>query len=312
MEQYWIYKIINIVDNKVYIGSSLNVKQRKLNHFRNLKSETHHSLHLQRAYNKHGRGNFLFDIIEVGDYNFSYLELLLKEDKWVLYYDSLDPNKGYNKVLPSSQTFLEYSIDRSKNGYAKYILKNAPHCLTKISKEEWIEKRKQDPTFSIKNEKAKRPPFIKRKTVVVLNIKTNELKEYPSVISCSEALKTLEVRISNCINQNILYCQYHKVYKGLLITTKDNFQPNPEIRLKPRKQRPKKETPVKPIIILPIIKIQNIDTLEVKEFNYYTEIASFLDTKPCRIMELKKGFKNKGNGVIQKITHFKKWRVFDN
>lgn len=311
MKKYWIYKITNLVNNKVYIGSSNNINDRKGSHFKNLAKGTHTNSHLQRSYNIHGKENFKWDIIEKGIYDFSYLELLQKEEFFIVKYDSINEDKGYNKILPTGQSFMENSFKYSRIGYENYVLKNAPFGLNKISKEEWIKRRMEDPTFSLRNEEAKREkiPIIKGKIVVVLNLKTQELKEYPSVITCAKDLNTLEVRISTCINKNIAYCQYHKIYKGLLITTKENFQPNPEIRLKPRKQRPKKE---KEPIILPIIKIQNIDTLEIKEFNYSTEIASFLNTKPCRIMELKKGFKNKGKSIIVPINHFKRWKILNN
>lgn len=59
-----IYKITNIRNNKFYIGSSFNIDKRIKDHFHLLKNNKHHSKHLQRAYNKHGKDNFKFEIIE--------------------------------------------------------------------------------------------------------------------------------------------------------------------------------------------------------------------------------------------------------
>ncbi len=59
-----IYKIINIVNNKCYYGSSKNLDKRKKKHFKELSSNKHKNNHLQKSYNKHGEENFLFECIE--------------------------------------------------------------------------------------------------------------------------------------------------------------------------------------------------------------------------------------------------------
>lgn len=60
-----IYKIRNTVNNKCYIGSSVNIKARKQEHFRDLVLNKHHCIALQRAYNLYGKDKFSFEIIEV-------------------------------------------------------------------------------------------------------------------------------------------------------------------------------------------------------------------------------------------------------
>lgn len=58
-----IYKIINNVDGKLYIGSAQNLNERKKEHFSLLKNNKHYNIYLQRAVNKYGITNFKFDII---------------------------------------------------------------------------------------------------------------------------------------------------------------------------------------------------------------------------------------------------------
>jgi group I intron endonuclease len=58
-----IYKIINTINNKVYIGSSRNLKKREKTHFYKLDHNTHTNRHLQSAYLKYGKAAFLFEII---------------------------------------------------------------------------------------------------------------------------------------------------------------------------------------------------------------------------------------------------------
>ena len=60
-----IYKITNILDKKCYIGSSVNVKKRFSEHRRDLNKNSHHSYHLQRAWNKYGESQFQFQILEI-------------------------------------------------------------------------------------------------------------------------------------------------------------------------------------------------------------------------------------------------------
>ncbi len=59
-----IYKIYNLVNGKYYYGSTENFKERKTNHFSSLGRNVHENSRLQNSYNKHGKKNFLFEIIE--------------------------------------------------------------------------------------------------------------------------------------------------------------------------------------------------------------------------------------------------------
>lgn len=55
-----VYEIKNIITGNVYIGSSINAKQRFSEHKRALKRGSHTNKHLQRAWDKHGEKHFLF------------------------------------------------------------------------------------------------------------------------------------------------------------------------------------------------------------------------------------------------------------
>ena len=55
-----IYKIQNTINLKLYIGSSSNIKSRFYNHKLELNKNKHHCSHLQNAYNKYGKENFIF------------------------------------------------------------------------------------------------------------------------------------------------------------------------------------------------------------------------------------------------------------
>ena len=76
-----IYKIVNIVNNKLYIGSSKNINDRWIKHKRQLRSNTHHNIHLQRSWNKYGSDNFKFEIVENVDESL----LMSREEYWINY-----------------------------------------------------------------------------------------------------------------------------------------------------------------------------------------------------------------------------------
>ena len=59
-----IYVIENATTHDVYVGSSNDVDKRWKTHFRELSKGTHHSIFLQRAYNKYGRDAFTSFVIE--------------------------------------------------------------------------------------------------------------------------------------------------------------------------------------------------------------------------------------------------------
>lgn len=60
-----VYQIRNVISGKVYIGSTqISFNKRKYQHFRLLRANKHHSISLQRAWNKHGEISFIFEILE--------------------------------------------------------------------------------------------------------------------------------------------------------------------------------------------------------------------------------------------------------
>ena len=59
-----IYKITNLVNGHCYVGSAANIKQRWAQHISALRLNKHHSIYLQRAWNKYGENNFSFSIAE--------------------------------------------------------------------------------------------------------------------------------------------------------------------------------------------------------------------------------------------------------
>jgi len=87
-----IYKITCLVNNMIYVGQSKNVKKRLYDHKSHLKNNNSHNKHLQYTWNKYGKDNFIFEVIENCD-----LHLLdEREEYWIQYYDSY--KNGFNQT----------------------------------------------------------------------------------------------------------------------------------------------------------------------------------------------------------------------
>ena len=87
-----IYQIRNIVNGKLYIGSSKRLGARKRQHLSDLKCQRHPNRYLQRAYNKYGKESFVFEVIEFC----SEEDRISIEQYWVDRIGTLFNKKGYN------------------------------------------------------------------------------------------------------------------------------------------------------------------------------------------------------------------------
>lgn len=59
-----IYKITNIKNNMIYIGSSKSIFQRWRNHIKELENDKHKNYYLQNDWNEYGKDCFVFEILE--------------------------------------------------------------------------------------------------------------------------------------------------------------------------------------------------------------------------------------------------------
>lgn len=84
---------MNIKNGKLYVGSTRNLQSRKSWHFKALEHNRHHSILLQRAYNKYGKEAFEFDVLQIVE---KLEDLIFYEQKWIDLTRASEPNFGYN------------------------------------------------------------------------------------------------------------------------------------------------------------------------------------------------------------------------
>jgi len=97
---FYIYKITNLIKNKIYIGKAGNSLERWEKHKIIAKGGKEkypkHYYPIHAALNKYGIENFTFEIIE----NYEEEQLSYEaEKKWINYYQSNDSNYGYNLTI---------------------------------------------------------------------------------------------------------------------------------------------------------------------------------------------------------------------
>lgn len=89
----YIYKILNLINNKIYIGQSIDVKRRFNRHINDALKGIEYPLYNDiRLY---GAKNFIIDIIDEAS---NQEELNYKESYWINFYNSINPDIGYNQI----------------------------------------------------------------------------------------------------------------------------------------------------------------------------------------------------------------------
>lgn len=129
MKTSGIYSIRNMVTGKLYVGSSGDIEKRMSDHRVALNRGSHHSITLQRAWDKYGAEAFEFSIIAVVEIG----QLLVEEQRWIDHHGCVG-RRGYN-VAPTagSPRGVKHSAEaRDRMRAAKVGRKLTPEHRAKI------------------------------------------------------------------------------------------------------------------------------------------------------------------------------------
>ena len=219
MKVQGIYVILNILNNKCYIGSSRNIRKRKSQHIKELKDNLHYNAHLQAAWNKYGADKFIFTVLEeVADRN----DLWTRELHWIKVKNSLDRQFGYNLGVPKSTDGMdirpETKLKLQEASYRQHYGKN-----NLISFEDFMAGKRAKDLKELKgNDHLK-------KRIFVFDNKTGErVKEYPSITALIEEMGRGPERVLSKLNLS---------HKGLIYLKEEDFDEN-TVYKKHYKERP--------------------------------------------------------------------------
>lgn len=113
-----VYNIVNLVNGKMYIGSTTTPFHTRFEaHRRQLRKDIHDNPHLQRSWNKHGESNFEFVPIEVCEKD----QCFVREQ----FYLDAQPHK-YN-ILPNAGTVRNYRHTSETKQKISAAFKGAKH-----------------------------------------------------------------------------------------------------------------------------------------------------------------------------------------
>ena len=115
MSTYYLYKITNTLNSKVYVGITKNPVKRKAQHFKNRKSHKTISL-IKQAIDKYGEDNFSFEILCVGSKNY----ILDLEVRAICAYRATEKRFGYN-IKAGGQGGAGYEISKTCKDVSHYV-----------------------------------------------------------------------------------------------------------------------------------------------------------------------------------------------
>jgi len=103
-----IYKIINVVNNKFYVGSAVDLKRRKARHFSEMRTGKHNNKHLQAAWAKYGEQAFVFVVVEALPDD---VDVLAAENVWLK--EHVGKEYCYNIGVDATAPMLGFSGELS-------------------------------------------------------------------------------------------------------------------------------------------------------------------------------------------------------
>ena len=154
MKKAFIYKIQNLENGKMYIGSTTSPRSRWNQHTSQLKKNNHHSTYLQNSWNKYGEHMFEFSIIDECEIEIQFT----REREWVIKEKTHLAEWGYNMAIPEKDGGYTHTEHHKQIKREKSTINAA---------RQWKKMRESG-----------------KSQIVVIDLETEEKVYYPAKIDC--------------------------------------------------------------------------------------------------------------------------------
>ena len=139
-----IYRIRNLINNKVYIGQAKDIIERERKHRYALRAGNHDNSHLQHAYNKYGKNAFKFEAVLYCD-----IKELTKYEQ--LFVDSYKPSELYNIKIQCVDTTLGVTHSEESKKFMSELKMGVPVGKNSDSKSKYfgvsVNRKYKDKTY---------------------------------------------------------------------------------------------------------------------------------------------------------------------
>mgnify|MGYP000883434576 CR=1 FL=1 len=186
-----IYMIKNMINNKVYIGQAVNIERRWNEHINDLYANRHNNKHLQRAWNKDGANNFIFNIVEECPKD----ELNDREIYYIAQYKAHNMKYGYNKTYGGEGVKPTDEIKAKMSKNIKKALGN-PAVRVKMSKS--MKEQYKNPVVRARHKKAMEDQAVHDKmSISIKKAYANPvIHDKISVLTKEEVLQIIELFVN--------------------------------------------------------------------------------------------------------------------
>lgn len=224
-----VYMIRSLVKpNRFYIGSAASILQRWNAHKSDLKKNSHHSIKLQRHFNKYGSHDLVFSVIWLCS-----RENILEEEQYFI--DTLEPY--FNSSLTAG------SVEGLKHSAKSIKLISIANTGRKQSEEEKLkrslslighkhtEEAKIKISVSTRGVKKSEEGRKKYSEIMLLRWANEEYRNQMSVVhkgkkQSEESIKKRNLKINKPIIQLDLDGNFIKEWESIIATQKDGFNPS--------------------------------------------------------------------------------------
>lgn len=247
-----VYRWVNLDSGKSYIGSSSNLSTRFKQYFNyNHISYPKRNLRIYKALLKYGYSGFRLEILE-----YCYLEILLEREQF--YFDTWNPEYNILKVAGSP---LGYRHSEAAKKLISIASKNRKvlESTREIKREILLGK-----TLDKEHIENLRSGNTLRKSVVVTDTETGNIKEFISLTEAGEYLGISRITVGKYLSKGIFYNKY-KISSPNSSSNETQVSSNVTT------------LPQQPVLL------NNIETGDKKEFVSMTETAKYLNVSRARL-----------------------------